>query len=158
MYVSIHTICTLLLGCPGPLALVFFSTTSSAIVQPPYIMVLTVASTSTVLLAKLTGPVKLNPSSLPFAKGNPSLSDHHQKNKNTCPEARTMGSLISLQDHLETCLQLMNQSMCGKVGAHSPYPKVTLLGCSSMSDLHGWGHHSNVQVIEIIWMAIRWIV
>ena len=42
-------------GCPGPLALVFFSMTVSAIAQQPSFSVFVVTSTCAVLLAQLTG-------------------------------------------------------------------------------------------------------
>ena len=71
----------ILWGCPGSLALVLFSRTASAMAQQPSCTVFTVASTCTVLLAQLTGPVKLNLTSLAFPKGSPSLSDHHPKNR-----------------------------------------------------------------------------
>ena len=55
--------------CPGSLALFLFSTTVSAMAQWPSCMVFTVASTCTILLAQLTGPLKLNLTSLAFPKG-----------------------------------------------------------------------------------------
>ena len=58
-------------GHPTPLAFIFFSMTASAIAQQPSWTVSTDASTCTVLLAQLTGPVKLNPTSLALLKGAP---------------------------------------------------------------------------------------
>ena len=46
--------------CPNPLAFVFFSMMASAIARWPYCMVLMVTSTCAVLLAQLTGPLKLS--------------------------------------------------------------------------------------------------
>ena len=60
----------------------------------PSCMVFTVTSTCAVLPAQMTGLVKLNPTSLTFPKGSPSLSDHHPKNKIASPGARTTASVI----------------------------------------------------------------
>ena len=65
--------------CPGPLALVLFSTTASMIAQQPTCTVFTVASTWVALPVQLMGPMKLNPTSLAFPKGSPSLCDCHPK-------------------------------------------------------------------------------
>ena len=51
-------------GHTGPLAFILLSMTVSAIAQQPSYTVFTVTSTCIVLLAQLTGPVKLNPTSL----------------------------------------------------------------------------------------------
>ena len=68
------------LGTSWPPCLSSLSTTASVTAQQHFCMIFTVAPTWAVLHAQLTAPVKLNPTSLVFPKGSPSLSDHHPKN------------------------------------------------------------------------------
>ena len=86
-------------GCPGPLALVVFSTTASAMAWKP---------SCTVIPAQLMGPVRLNPTSLAFPKGSPSLHDHCPKNRIASLWQGLQLWYSALQDLLETYLQLMN--------------------------------------------------
>ena len=64
-------------GCPGPLVLVFFSTTASAMAWQSSCTVFMVTPTWAVLPAQLRGTIKLNPTSMAFPKGSHSLHDHH---------------------------------------------------------------------------------
>ena len=81
-------------GCPGPLALVLFSTTAFAVAQQPSCTAFMVISTWAILPAQLMGTIKLNLTSLTFPKGNPYLHDHHPKNSIASPGVRTTALVI----------------------------------------------------------------
>ena len=85
----------ILQGCPGPWALVLFSTTASEMAQHPACTVFMVTSMWGVLPAQLMGPIKLNLTSQVLPKGSPSLSDHCPKNRIASPGPKTTASVIN---------------------------------------------------------------
>ena len=95
-YAAVRVLITFIIPLvhPGPLALILISTTASAVAWWPSCTVFMVTSTWVALLAQLMGPVKLNPTSLSFPKGSPSLHDHHPKNRIASPWASTTASVI----------------------------------------------------------------
>ena len=121
---------------PGPLALVLFSTTASAMAQHPSCTVFMVASTWVVLLAKLMGPIKLNPSSLAFPKGSPSLHDHHPKNRIASPGARTTALVIWCSRPSQSLSTIKEPLHAWEGGGWSPpsSPQVSL----TWTQLHVW--------------------
>ena len=147
-------------GDPGPLALILFSTTASAIAWPPSCMVFTIASNCAMLLAQLAWPVKLNLTSLAFPKGSPSLSDYHPKNKITSLGTRTTASVIHSWRPSWNIPAISELLHTWEGGGWSPSLPLKSLwhGCNSTSDHHVHGDLVNAQVIEIVQMAICCVV
>ena len=81
-------------GHPSPLAFIFFSMAASAIALRPSCTIFAVTSTCAILLAQLTGPVKLNSMSLALVYENPSLHDCLPKNKMASHGASTTTSVV----------------------------------------------------------------
>ena len=79
----------LLGGILAPIAFIIFSTTAYTMASEPSCAVFMVASPWAVLLAQLMVHIKLNPTSLAFPKGNPSLHVHRPKNRIASSEAST---------------------------------------------------------------------
>ena len=109
-------------GHPGPLALVLFSMTVSAMAQWPFWIVLTIISTWDSLLAQLTVLPKWNPTSLVLPRGSPSLSNWHPKNKITSPEAKTTASVICSSRSSWNMLAINKSVHAWEGGGWSPPP------------------------------------
>ena len=97
--------------------------------QQPFLYGIYSTSTCAVLPAQLTGSVKLNPTSLAFPKGSPSLSDHHPKNKIASPGARTT-ALVIHSSRPSLNMSAFNEPLLVWEGGSwlpPPSPKVTLM-------------------------------
>ena len=143
---------------PPGLSSLFHNSICNGLVTFP--MLFTVASTCSVLLAQLTGPVKLNPTSLAFPKGRALLWVTIVQRIRLPPLGQGLQLLqFALQDFPGTYLQLTNHSMHGKVEAGClPFlPESLWHGCSSMSNLLRQDNLVNAQAIEIVLMVISWI-
>ena len=106
------------------------------------------------------GPVKLNLTSLALPKGSHSLSNHHPKYKIAYPGSRTITSVIHSLRPSQNMSAINKPLHAWEGGGWPPPPSLKSLwcGCNSASDLHLLGGLVIAQAIEIIWMAIGWIV